>query len=75
MRRLAVLACVVVLAGCGGKAAAKPDLGACEKAMRGQMATALANPGGTPAARPPACAGVSDADLQAIASRVLETTP
>lgn len=65
-----ILIAALMLAACGKGG---PDLAACESAMRAQYQSALADPSSTPSARPDACKGVSDADLQTIAARVMET--
>ena len=52
----------------------RADKAACEKAMRAQMADAY-KPGAPSGTRPPQCQGVSDADVQEIATRLLADMP
>ena len=52
----------------------RADKAACEKAMRAQMADAF-KPGAPSGTRPPQCQGVSDADVQEIAMRLLADMP
>lgn len=59
---------LVLLAACGGS---EPDLAACEEAMRAQFDAAMDDPNGEEGTRPAECDGVSDADLERIASEII----
>lgn len=61
---------LVLLAACGG--GAEQDLTACEDAMRAQFEAAMTDPDAEEGTRPSECAGVSDADLERIATKILE---
>lgn len=65
---LGAAALALALSGCGGN---EPDLAACEDAMRDQFAEALADPNAEEGTRPAECQGVSDADLERIATEII----
>jgi len=67
-RTITIAALLAVLAGCGG---GKPDVAACERAMRAELASGIANPDQPPGTRPPACKGVDDKTLQDLAVKIL----
>ena len=69
-----ILAIAIVLAfglGACGSSSSKPDPAACETAMAAQLASAQTNPGPSPSSRPAQCAGLSDAQLQTIGTKVM----
>jgi hypothetical protein len=65
---LAALAAVLVLvlAACGGS---RPNVSACKSAMKAEFAAAVAS--GKQGTEPPACKGLSDAELRKLAGQVL----
>jgi predicted small lipoprotein YifL len=63
---MAAAALMVTLAACGGSG---PDPAACKAAMKTQIAAALAT--GAQGSEPAACHGLSGAELEKIASEVL----
>lgn len=74
MTRSAVAAVLVVLATALTSCGDSPDLAACEKAMRAQIAAAAANPDGPEGTKPPECEGISDAELERLGEKVLSDT-
>jgi hypothetical protein len=60
-----------VLTGCGGSG---PSETACKQAMQASLATALAQgQSATPAGKPAACNGLSDATLAKLAAEVINS--
>jgi len=70
MRTALALILLVLVAGCGSAAAASP-VAACKAAMSADYAHAQASPAAPPAAEPPACKGLSQAQLTKIAGQVI----
>lgn len=64
---LAAALIVAAASGCAGNG----DASACETAIRADFDNARANPDAPPADKPAACAGLTDAQLEEIAGRVL----
>lgn len=65
----AVITFIALSAGDSGSG--KPDGPACKAAMRKQFDYGMSHPDGPAGARPAACQGVSDADLQRYASEIM----
>ena len=65
----AALALLVPLAACSSSDSTSGDPAACKSAMEKQLSDAIAT--GATGTRPPECAGVSDAELQRIATEIL----
>lgn len=75
MKRLTILAVVglgtlLLLVGCGGSGTTG-NVAACKAAMTVQLANAIGNPSAPAGTKPAACNGLSDAQLQTLASQVL----